>query len=509
MVHLVNALSVARLFEATNPELGWDEVNRILFSASNAQVEHHKGETGEPEGDTPAQSLNTVMAHLAKVLGGAYAGLSTTNHSEQFYKLLDDTGLIENLTIIPTPLGGETVGSITTTYGDLAGKAYLYSLLELSSFMVIPPEGYAEGIFATGDSDYQNADGTRYSERFIADRLALLGLVNERNAEDIEVGNAVGDGDVHYTDHFNDSELPLVVFGDEATEKNDAKQVIFGSHGDDGKALLTGGDKDDRIYGLDGDDVLQGGKGNDRLEGGRGNDTYIFDLTNDGVGFDTIADTQGNSRILISGQQLKNLYAANAEASTYTDKNGNRLVRLAGQDLVLMTANGSIINLEGWNSVLTPDRTPSTAASLNGAPATITSIEPLIYSAKSNEAVNVYGLSFYGYEGAVVPFQGDDALNIGNRLINQDGQQLLIHWSQEQRALTKGIKDSEGRDIDQSWVNQREIHYDASVIAAVSSTTLLFEGSSFNDHLLGNEATVPDGDMNNYLRGHGGDDFID
>ena len=75
--------------------------------------------------------------------------------------------------------------------------------------------------------------------------------------------------------------------------------------GTDGKDTLTGGRKDDLIFGQEGKDVIKGKKGDDILSGGAGNDTLVggngkdtFALTLD-EGIDTVKDFSGKDRILI------------------------------------------------------------------------------------------------------------------------------------------------------------------------------------------------------------------
>jgi Ca2+-binding RTX toxin-like protein len=179
------------------------------------------------------------------------------------------------------------------------------------------------------------ADGTRWSESAIANRLAnssniateagdtLTGTV----ADDVIValggddnvstgaGNDVidgGDGNDTLFGNAGDDTLHGQD-GDDSLEGQDGTDLIYGEAGADQIRAGAGGDVvyggadsdwidgeagDDTLYGDDGDDTLMAGDGNDILDGGAGNDQLVGGFGSDtyrlvaGGGSDAISETQ-------------------------------------------------------------------------------------------------------------------------------------------------------------------------------------------------------------------------
>ncbi|MCG8473150.1 MAG: hypothetical protein MI742_15015, partial [Desulfobacterales bacterium] len=75
-------------------------------------------------------------------------------------------------------------------------------------------------------------------------------------------------------------------------------EIVHGTAFDD---RFTGGDGEEHFRGDAGSDQFTGGQGDDRLEGGDGDDLYLYAA---GDGSDTIMDTSGADRILISGASV-------------------------------------------------------------------------------------------------------------------------------------------------------------------------------------------------------------
>ncbi|MCP5160240.1 MAG: hypothetical protein H7A00_00945 [Hahellaceae bacterium] len=94
MRFLVDALSVQRILALLGGNLDPGVTDTMLWQAHNREIEI-RADNGTPDASNPdkaAKSLDLVMAHLATVLGGAFAALNTLNDAEAFYSELTATG---------------------------------------------------------------------------------------------------------------------------------------------------------------------------------------------------------------------------------------------------------------------------------------------------------------------------------------------------------------------------------------------------------------------------------
>jgi len=171
-------------------------------------------------------------------------------------------------------------------------------------------------------SSEQIANGeANFSDQWIADRVAMLGVLLKANLDDIDYANVASNP---FIDHLNNIQIsvgglfnnPSVIFGDNDAEtlsgglKNDhlygggGADTLFGGDGNDwleggiDSDTLQGDIGNDSLYGGDGDDELTGGSGNDKLYGGKGTDLYIH---NTGEGNDVIVDSDGSGSIKVNG----------------------------------------------------------------------------------------------------------------------------------------------------------------------------------------------------------------
>ncbi|MEW5993497.1 MAG: calcium-binding protein, partial [Candidatus Zixiibacteriota bacterium] len=99
--------------------------------------------------------------------------------------------------------------------------------------------------------------------------------------------------------------------------------------------ILIGLGGGDTLKGGIGEDVLIGGTGNDRLEGGQGDDLYAF---RPGDGNDTVVDSDGSGKIIVSGLELTGVdldaYQGSG-ADTWVDAATLFKYQRVGKDLVI------------------------------------------------------------------------------------------------------------------------------------------------------------------------------
>lgn len=312
MSFMIDALSVHRLMSLLGQTLEVKALDDMLWQAANREIEKVIPETGLPDTantDEAAISLNITMNHLATMLGGdEFGNLTTANDAALFYqRLVAAMASGQQFTLQPLSWRSDPVATAAID-PSAAGTALRYALLTGASFVVIPQDGYAEGIFEsteTANTDYQVG---QYSEQFWADRLDFYNRLMQRNQGDTnDGGNGIvsGAGNVQFYDFFTQQQIELGqanihLRGSEASEYGNAindPMVIFGSAGDDqgGTYQLSGRNSNDHIYGMAGDDRLEGNEGNDYLEGNSGMDTLIG-----GQGNDILLGGLGHDRYIIS-----------------------------------------------------------------------------------------------------------------------------------------------------------------------------------------------------------------
>ncbi|WP_228743175.1 calcium-binding protein [Marinobacter sp. F4218] len=365
MVHLVDTLSVMRLFEAVDPSASVEVIDAVLWQATDRVIESiiekkegdlsPNGESDLSSPDSAAISLNTVIKHLAfqlgvKVQGGidaegntVYREVEGVNDAPVLYETLESIG--DGFSILP--LDSLDLAHIAAYEDSKRATAIRYALLEGASFAIGVPDDYAEGIFAPDSESYQFGE---HPAGFWEDRADYYQYLMVRNANDLNDNDAVGEGDFVYADQGLSSERDandqsrdnVLLHGDEVTSINwwdrviidntaTHDMVVFG--GDETDQELSGGLKNDRIYGLGGDDTLKGGEGNDNLVGGTGNDTYRY-RTGDGA--DKIFDDIG--QLEINGEIVSSIDPIDGQPDAYTD--GNHLFYVF-PDSVIVLVNGS------------------------------------------------------------------------------------------------------------------------------------------------------------------------
>lgn len=300
IVPLTDSLAVYNLFAQLEPTASLNTITNILKAESNVA----------------ANSLESAVSALGKLfLVNGAAGFngnefdSSTNGRDLLYTALKD---INTAVSGPYTLRDLTTFNAAQIASIAQGNiAYRYALLNLTPFALIGNDAVYAPHNTAGELDVYNP-ATRtgvLTDQYIKDRAAFLVNKNISNTQD-NLGNGMGYVDYAGTKQYfrdeNGTTPTAVVLGGSGTTNwlitqppNDIQQIRFGS--DSATDTLTGGTKNDHLYGMGGDDTLQGNGGNDYLEGGRGFDTYKY---NTGDGSDIILDTDGLGGIVINGQTL-------------------------------------------------------------------------------------------------------------------------------------------------------------------------------------------------------------
>ena len=266
MVHLVDTLSVARIFSLLDSNKSLQQIDEYLWQAHNRKIEkiihnYEDGEdyshNGEPDLIDPAQSailLSVLMTHLANLLGGSFSGFNTANDAEAFYQelsLLQDTGQGFSLKAIADI---NDVVEVAATDVSEFGLAVRYSLIEGVPFILVPDSGYDDGIFSQLDDTAGKYGIDAYSPEYWQDRLEFYTLILERNQQDLPDGAAITTVDnevAFYQDLSSGDEIQTFAFA----PADKVNHYVFGR--DEGENI-SGYDKDDRLYGMGGDDEITG-----------------------------------------------------------------------------------------------------------------------------------------------------------------------------------------------------------------------------------------------------------
>lgn len=240
-------------------------------------------------------------------------------------------------------------------------------------------------------------------------------------------------------------------------------------------------------YSSDGNDFILASGTADVLDGGKGADTFVLDGISE---HKFIYDPQGNNRIQVNGALVSEIKRSVGNDTvgglSYLDDAGNiyTLVpssRGAAFDLVISLASGGKVTIIRWS-----------------------------------ESQGNFGLRLSGSEEAEVPAQPEQsssAFVVGTGLLDEhswfdeDGNEvtdrLTVLATYDERESSAGKTDDGGFDHDQSYINDKEILFDATALeGAGAASNVNFEGADHNDWLSGSDGA-------NRLIGRDGDDFID
>lgn len=390
MVHLVDALSVMRVLQALDPEIGLPQLQSVIENATNHQIEQviHSDDTPQLNGladtNSPAHaalSLAAILRDIAIQLGWPAENYSSVNAAQDMFE--DISQQLEEGTRFQILSVNDFDDPLMSVLHDPSpsANALRYALLENSAVIVAP----------VGDSTTSGLANTQYtalgqySDQFWSDRLDFYHRLQQRNSENILAGNegsVVGGGSKHFYDRFSQGEVDangliqeeIHIRGEHSsTSRNDAylfnPHIVFGRDDSLNSEVLRGGlaSVGDHLYGLagndellgyagsdwleggSGDDILEGGQGNDRLFGGVGDDGYRF---GGGDQHDLIQDQQGNNRLMIDGRVVAQLLQSATDSAVYrnTDSSDMRRYTVTASGLLVSSINAAdTILVEGWN----------------------------------------------------------------------------------------------------------------------------------------------------------------
>jgi Ca2+-binding RTX toxin-like protein len=342
---LTDSLAVYNLFAQLSPTADLNTITNILKAESNIA----------------ANSLEAAVSALGKLfLVTGAAGFnanefdSSTNGRDLLYTALNDIQTAMAAGHAPLTIRDLTVFNAAQMVSVAQDNlAYRYALVNGNPFAVVGDDTLYDTHNANGELDlYSTADHSgSLTDKYLTDRATWLSHQLAANALDTNTLNEKAQSDWQYTDQTTHS--TLTVHGGLLASLNPARQIIFGSDGNDDGSMsispvLQGGSEADHLYGMGGDDTLIGGLGNDYLEGGQGTDTYVY---TSGDGFDTLLDTDGLGHIIENGQTLGGKMQGAGKAYTGTDSAGNAhsYAVLAGD---ITAAGGATLLIDGTIEVL-------------------------------------------------------------------------------------------------------------------------------------------------------------
>lgn len=122
-----------------------------------------------------------------------------------------------------------------------------------------------------------------FSDLWLADRVAMLSWIMNRNLSDFsEILNLSTLDNTKPNSLFYDKDSDTTIrLGELLINDEERVQFIFGSDKTTQADALSGGNKNDHLYGMSGDDTISGNKGADHIEGGAGDDTLAGGEGND------------------------------------------------------------------------------------------------------------------------------------------------------------------------------------------------------------------------------------
>jgi Ca2+-binding RTX toxin-like protein len=329
---LTDSLAVYNLLGQLDPTLTEAEYDHI-FQSSDHQI---------------YQTLESIVDSLNKLFGISSTPLSTGNDErEALYSAIYE---IKGNAFYQLLSGDASISAVPSNIASLAaentqdGRGYRYALVALQPFVIT---GDLTGTIADDVVyDLNDGNGDRlYTDQYFTDRAYLLTKLLDRNSRNSTV--ASGEAELFVDVESSTTFYTADAFGIGGLTQENLTQYIFdGSSG----TAITGGNKDDHLYGLGGNDTLNGQAGNDYIEGGTGDDTitggtgsdtliggagkdtFIF---NSGDGFDIVKGGDvGGDRILLNGDELGTLTIdpttrlgevtqTGAEEAMYLDEKGN------------------------------------------------------------------------------------------------------------------------------------------------------------------------------------------
>lgn len=241
---------------------------------------------------------------------------------------------------------------------DEYGMAARYALQNLNPFMLLGEKVDYRKFSPHGELDLYSADNPNgMTEGYLKDRLEMLkqqndffvhnvsgskrfgalGLINSpetahalRNMDDVLYEDFSANGGKGLQLDINYKNMPESV----------KQHISFGTNQNDDKGELTGGSKNDRLYGLAGDDTLKGLGGSDHMEGGIGFDTYHIEDE------DTVFDSDGKGKLVFKNGKTAGQFERIADQDGVWRSEGMQAIR-QGNDLKV-SADGDSATIQNF-----------------------------------------------------------------------------------------------------------------------------------------------------------------
>lgn len=327
LVLLVDSLAVQNLFVKLMPSVHVDMLNSILQSASHLKRDTGVGpdNQGKAEGDVLENVVNALSrifmgpgatALTGKLEGGTWADIEDRNRLHGRLRDLATSPAFTNTIgrVILLPADSQS-GLASAARTDFSAFLSLYALApfalrlttEAQALTVQPAlasnwESLHTAWIADKNAEAAGQSAQTFSEKYLADRAAMLDWLSVRNTKNVSgviTGGASGrpiSQPANYLDATSKTEL-TVGSTDQASQR---AQYIFGT--DDMADVIEGYGLADHLYGGAGNDVLSGQGGADWLEGQLGNDSLLggsgADTLLGGTGSDSLSGGAGNDSLL-------------------------------------------------------------------------------------------------------------------------------------------------------------------------------------------------------------------
>jgi len=350
---IADSLAVMELMQSLDNSLTPETLSSILSASSNSSASFSEKKS---DGDSLENNLNALGKLIIgdswespKFDSGIYGYKNLENRNSFYDSIRNIREAIYVDADVASPVlkseyQGLSISGITSQSSqDLLtlsrdpdrGLAFRYALVNLNPFVI-------EGLSAQADSELYaahnenerleiydpatNPDG-QLTERYLEDRAAFLSLLIKSNLEDdpsldIDFGNEALN--VKYNEAvFIDKGQGIEIANGVSLLSSllfEQKQYIFGRDVEDEFETLTGGEKDDALFGQKGNNILIGGAGADYLEGGAGNDVLFH--FNQAIGDDNLPDKTGPHDQLVGGKGFDIYYAGYGDVIIDSDGQG-------------------------------------------------------------------------------------------------------------------------------------------------------------------------------------------
>ncbi|MBU0498957.1 MAG: hypothetical protein KJ558_00775 [Gammaproteobacteria bacterium] len=328
---VTDALAVYDLLAKVDTNLNIDDITGILKAASKES----------------AHNLENIVAILVDTLNvnvEAYPNSAFYDHGQGRDKLYEAHGFISNELATRTGLSIDSFVTVDAegnvnakspseltalAHGDIA---YRYALVNGNPFAVLGADYTRHNQNRELDLYDPVARTGNLTAAYLADRARYLSTWMDRNEEDV-TSVVKGAMDERFLDLATGDKMHVTTSGEYPWYL--PSMTVFGtaSIGE----VLTGENRDDRLYGMGGNDLLAGNGGADRLEGGEGIDVYL-------AGDDDILfDTDGKGYVFFSNELLSGgIHKPGDVAGLYHSADDLLTYQLNGETLTVSTISESL-----------------------------------------------------------------------------------------------------------------------------------------------------------------------